>query len=179
MLGEKLKAIRKERAYSLEDLARLTGFSKSFLSQIENGKNSPSIASLKKITAALNISIGELFDQDRGEQVYVLRKADRRAFEVVKDKVIFEFASSRVANRKMEALFFTLLPGGESEGEYSHEGEEFGTVLEGRLYFTIAGKEHVLEPGDSIYFSSSIPHRWRNPEKEVMRAMWVITPPSF
>ena len=179
MLGEKLKVIRKERAYSLEDLARLTGFSKSFLSQIENGKNSPSIASLKKITAALNISIGELFDEDRGEQVYIQRKADRRPLEGIKDKVIFEFASSKVANRKMEALFFSLLPGGESEGEYSHEGEEFGTILEGTLHFQIAGKEYVLDAGDCIYFSSSIPHRWRNEGPGIMRALWVITPPSF
>ena len=179
MLGEKLKAVRKERAYSLEDLARLTGFSKSFLSQIENGKNSPSIASLKKITAALAISIGELFDEDRGEQVYIQRKADRRPLEGVKDKVIFEFVSSRVANRKMEPLFFSLLPGGESEGEYCHDGEEFGTVLEGTLHFQIAGKEHVLEAGDSIYFSSSLPHRWRNEGPGLMRALWVITPPTF
>lgn len=179
MLGEKLKAVRKDRGHSLEDLAKLTGFSKSFLSQIENGKNSPSIASLKKITAALRISIGELFDEDRGEQVYFLKKADRRPFEVVKDKVVFEFGASRVANRKMEVIFFTLLPGGESEGEYSHEGEEFGTVIEGQLLFQIGGKEYVLDPGDSIYFSSSIPHRWVNPGQTTMHAVWVITPPSF
>ena len=179
MLGEKLRAIRKDRAHSLEDLGKLTGFSKSFLSQIENGKNSPSIASLKKITAALGISIGELFDEDRGEQVYIQRKVDRRPLEGIKDKVIFEFVSSRVANRKMEPLFFSLLPGGESEGEYAHEGEEFGTVLEGTLHFQIAGKEHVLEAGDCIYFSSSLPHRWRNLGTGTMRALWVITPPSF
>lgn len=179
MLGDKLKTCRKGRNLSLEELAGLTGFSKSFLSQIENGKNSPSIASLKKITGALGISIGELFDEDRGEQVHVVKLKDRKSFEVVKDKVIFEFVASQVAGRKMEVLFFTLLPGGESDGDYAHEGEEFGTVLEGRLLLQIGGKEHLLEQGDTVYFSSSIPHRWTNPGAEVMRALWVITPPSF
>ncbi|NTU59798.1 MAG: cupin domain-containing protein [Deltaproteobacteria bacterium] len=179
MLGEKLKAVRKTRKHSLEELAGLTGFSKSFLSQIENGKNSPSIASLKKITTALGISIGELFDDDRGEQVYFLRKKDRKAFEVVKDKVTFEFVASKVAGRKMEALFFTLQPGGESDGEYAHDGEEFGTVLEGTLLFQIGGRDYTLEAGDTVYFSSTIPHRWTNPGPDVMRALWVITPPSF
>lgn len=180
MLGTKLKSIRKDRGYSLEDLARRTGFSKSFLSQIENGKNSPSIASLKKITQALEISIGEMFQADRGDQVYFLKKADRTPFEVVKDQVIFEFGASKVPNRKMEAIFFSLLPGGESEGDYTHEGEEFGTVTEGVLSLSLGGTEYRLEVGDSIYFSSSMPHRWRNPSPDVtMRAIWVITPPTF
>jgi transcriptional regulator with XRE-family HTH domain len=179
MLGTKLKAIRKERGYSLEELARKTEFSKSFLSQIENGKNSPSIASLKKITAALGISIGELFEENRNEVVYFVKKNERQVFEVIKDKVVFEFGASKVPGRRMEAIFFTLLPGGESDGDYFHEGEEFGTVLEGRLLFQIGGKEYLLEPGDSIYFSSTTPHRWRNPGDETMRAIWVITPPSF
>lgn len=179
MLGKKLKSARLAKSYSLEDLARKTGFSKSFLSQIENAKNSPSIASLKKITQALEVSIGELFEADRGEQVYFLKKGERTPFEVVKDKVIFEFGASKVPNRKMEAIFFTLLPGGESEGEYTHEGEEFGTVVEGTLHLELGGREYVMEPGDSIYFSSSIPHRWKNQGGGPMRAVWVVTPPSF
>lgn len=179
MLGRKLKVIRKDRGYSLEELARRTGFSKSFLSQIENNKNSPSIASLKKITQALEVSIGELFEEARSDQVYFLKKKDRKAFEVVKDRVIFEFGASKVPNRKMEVIFFHLLPGGESEGDYTHDGEEFGTVIEGSLLLELGGKEYLMEAGDSIYFNSTMPHRWRNPNKVPMHALWVITPPSF
>jgi transcriptional regulator with XRE-family HTH domain len=179
MLGKKLKRVRRERGYSLDELARRSGFSKSFLSQIENGKNSPSIASLKKITDALDIHIGGLFEEDTGEQVYFLKKKDRTPYEVVKDKVTFEFGSSMVPNRRMEVLFFTLAPGGASEGEYTHEGEEFGTILEGKLLFKLGDKQYLMEPGDSVYFSSTIPHCWRNAGDEVLRALWVISPPSF
>jgi transcriptional regulator with XRE-family HTH domain len=179
MLGKHLKKARKERGYSLEELARRTGFSKSFLSQIENGKNSPSIASLRRITAALEVTVGELFDEDRGEQVYFLKSGQRRSFEVAKDKVTFEFGASSFPNRKMEAIFFTLQPGGERDGEFTRDGEEFGTVVEGTLLFELGGKQYCMEPGDSIYFRSNIPHRWRNPGEQAMRAIWVVTPPSF
>lgn len=179
MLGKKLRIVRKERGYSLEELGRRTKFSKSFLSQIENGKNSPSIASLKQITRALDVTVGELFDEDRREQVCFLTSDQRRTFEVAKDKVTFGFGASSFPNRKMEAIFFTLQPGGESDGMHSHDGEEFGTVVEGVLSFELGAKTYRMEPGDSIYFRSSTPHRWSNPGDQTMRAVWVVTPPTF
>lgn len=179
MLGKKLKGARREKGFSLDELARRSGFSKSFLSQIENNKNSPSISSLKKITDALDVSIGALFEEEPGEQILFLRQADRTPFEVVHDKVIFEFCCSKIPNRRMEALYFTLRPGGESEGAYTHEGEEFGAVLQGTLLLQLGDAEYRMCAGDTIYFSSSIPHRWKNPAGEIMRALWVISPPSF
>ena len=53
------------------------------------------------------------------------------------------------------------------------------TVVEGSLILHVGGKEYRLEAGDSIYFNSNTPHRWRNPGDVTMRAIWVITPPSF
>ena len=179
MLGKKLKSARREKGFSLEELAKRSGFSKSFLSQIENGKNSPSIASLKKITDALEVSIGSLFEEDRGDQVYFVRRSERTPYEVVQDKILIEFCCSKVPNRRMEALMMTLRAGGESEGAYTHEGEEFGTVLEGTLELELGETTYRMEPGDTIYFSSATPHRWRNAGQGVMRALWVISPPSF
>ena len=175
MLGTKLKVVRKERNYSLEELAKRTGFSKSFLSQIENGKNSPSIASLKKITEALGISIGELFEEDRGDQVYIQRKAERHPMEGIKDKVIFEFVSSRVANRKMEPLFFSLLPGGGSEGEYSHDGEEFLYIMAGTADLILDDERLTLEAGDCIYFDSSLRHRLLSRDGSEVKVLAVVS----
>ena len=180
MLGNRLRATRKERGYSLEELARKTGFSKSFLSQIENGKNSPSIASLRRITQALAVPMGDLFDEKQEPQpVFFLKRAQRRAFEVAKDRATFEFGSASFPNRKMEALFFCLQPGGASDSISSHDGEEFGTVVEGTLLFELDGTSYHMEAGDSIYFRSNTPHRWSNPGGQIMRAIWVVTPPSF
>ncbi len=179
MLGKKLKAARRERGYSLEELARRTGFSKSFLSQVENGKNSPSISGLTKITQALGIALSEVFSDERAGQVCFQKRADRPAFDAAQGRLRLAFGASQVPNRKMEPIFLTLEPGGESQGTYTHDGEEFGTVLEGILVFELGGREYVMEAGDSIYFSSTIPHRWRNPGPGVMRALWVVTPPTF
>lgn len=180
MLGKRLRVTRKERGYSLEELARKTGFSKSFLSQIENNKNSPSIASLKRITQALAISMGELFDEKKKpQQVFFLKRDQRRTFEVAGDHATFEFGAAGLPNRKMEPFFFSLQPGATSHELSSHEGEEFGTVVEGTLLFELDGEPYPMEAGDSIYFRSNVPHRWSNPGTQTMRAIWVVTPPSF
>jgi mannose-6-phosphate isomerase-like protein (cupin superfamily) len=62
---------------------------------------------------------------------------------------------------------------------YAHEGEECGLVLEGRFKGIFGEHEFILEPGDSIYYDSSIPHRWENGGDVEVKAIWAITPPSF
>jgi transcriptional regulator with XRE-family HTH domain len=177
MIGEKLRGCRKQKGLSLDELSSRTGFSKSFLSQIENGKNSPSIASLKKIADALCVSIGEMFDTGHTGKVCFVKKADRRLMHG--KGVEFAFVSSRVAGRKMEVILTSIEPGGQSEGMYTHEGEEFGTVIEGSLVLELDGTEYLMEEGDTIYFSSTIPHRFWNTGVSTARTIWVITPPSF
>lgn len=177
MFGAKLRSYRRQNGLSLDELSTRTGFSKSFLSQIENGKNSPSIASLRKIADALGVSMGELFEARCGEKVCLTRKAEqkplgRKGMELV-------FASSGVAGRRMEAVFLNLEAGAKSEGACRHEGEEFATVLEGRLILSLDGVEYLLEEGDSIYFFSNASHSWRNPSASAMRALVVATPPTF
>ncbi len=177
MLGDKLKSFRKQRGLSLDDLSTKTGFSKSFLSQIENGKNSPSIVSLKKITEALGVSIGETFEKRQTERIRFVKRRDWQPF--TQKGLEVAFVSSGVAGRKMETVFVTLNPGGRSDGFYSHDGEAFVTILEGSMVLSLDGEEYRMEEGDSLYFSSSIPHCWQNDSAKPARAFWVATPPTF
>jgi quercetin dioxygenase-like cupin family protein len=80
---------------------------------------------------------------------------------------------------KVEFIYLTYPVGAMIEEFYSHEGEECGLVLEGKFKAVIGDQEIILEPGDSIYFDSSIPHRWQNIGDEDVKAIWAITPPSF
>lgn len=66
-----------------------------------------------------------------------------------------------------------------SETPFAHPGEEFGIVLEGRHEVYLDGTCYELGPSDSITYSSTIPHWYRNPGPGVVKAIWVITPPSF
>ncbi|MCX8083575.1 MAG: XRE family transcriptional regulator [Calditerrivibrio sp.] len=175
--GEKIRDIRKRLGMTLEDVSIKTGFTKSFISQIENGKNSPSIASLKKICFALGISISELFEDERN----IVFKFEKEDYKVLKNKSMdIYFLASKYANRKIEPLILELEPHSETGTEfYHHTGEEFGYVLEGTVNVVIGTEEYNLKAGESIYFSSNLPHKIRNKTDKKARAFWVGTPPSF
>jgi quercetin dioxygenase-like cupin family protein len=80
----------------------------------------------------------------------------------------------------MEPHLFRIKPGGGSGEPYSHEGEEFLHVLRGNFEIWLGAKEHYhLKPGDSLYFESSTPHRWKNPGRKETWLLWINTPPTF
>jgi quercetin dioxygenase-like cupin family protein len=85
-----------------------------------------------------------------------------------------------LGNKIMEPHIFHIAPGASSGGSYEHEGEEFIYVLQGKLEMWLDELErYVMEQGDSLYFESSLAHRWRNLSDEETVLMWVNTPPTF
>src|SRR5438034_5176683 len=83
-------------------------------------------------------------------------------------------------NTAMEPHLFRIKPGGGSGESYSHEGEEFLHVLRGNFEIWLDAKEHYhLKPGDSLYFESSTPHRWKNPGRTETWLLSINTPPTF
>jgi len=81
--------------------------------------------------------------------------------------------------RKLEVLLNELEPGDTFDEPYTHQGEEFGFVLEGSYEVTVGDEVFVLNEGDSISYSSSLPHKMRVVGTSRSRSLWVITPPSF
>jgi len=79
----------------------------------------------------------------------------------------------------MEPHLFRIAPKAGSGESYSHEGEEFLYVLRGELDISLQDEEYRLKPGDSFYFESATPHRWKNPGRTETWVMWVNTPPTF
>jgi transcriptional regulator with XRE-family HTH domain len=175
--GAKLKEIRKKLGFTLEDISQKTGFTKSFISQIENGKNSPSISSLKKICYALGTTISELFEDERN----IVHKFTKEDYNILDNKnIVMYFLASKLISRKLEPMIIEIDPHGETGSDYyRHSGEEFGYVLEGTLTVIIGTDEYNIEQGESIYFSSNLPHKLKNKKNIKMRAFWVGTPPSF
>jgi len=80
---------------------------------------------------------------------------------------------------KVEFMYLIYPPGTRVEERYDHEGEECGLVLEGTFVGVVGDQEIILEAGDSVYYDSSIPHRWENIGAKEVRVIWVITPPWF
>lgn len=195
-LGRKLRTIRKRNRITLQRIADGADLSKSFVSQVESGLANPSIASLKKIANVLGIPLGALLDgEPAGEattaappkrgpgdvvgEVRVVRR-DRRKMVVWPGSGGKTYLLTPDLQRKLEVILSEMKPGDSSgEERYSHAGEEFGFVLEGRYEVTVGDQVFVLEEGDSIYYPSDIPHTTRVLGERPARTLWVITPPSF
>jgi transcriptional regulator with XRE-family HTH domain len=138
-------------------LGEKTGLSASFLSQLELGQVSPSLASLENIATALNVNITFFFDDQTKPDTIVMRKDDRKRIFSQGSKVIIQPLAYEISKKKIEPFMLIVEVGGES-GEHpysSHHEEEFGIVLQGRIKFTLEGKEYILESGDSVYFNST------------------------
>lgn len=175
-IGNKLKTLRERTQLSLRDLGEKTGLSASFLSQLELGQVSPSLASLETIANALNVRITHFFDDQTKPDSIVMRKNERKKIYSQGSKAIIQPLAHELSKKRIEPFLLTLEAGGES-GEHpysSHHGEEFGIILQGKIRFTLEDKEYTLIDGDSVYFNSTRPHKWENIGKKEAIIILVI-----
>ncbi len=179
-IGRKIRQIRLQNKLTLLEIAQKTGFTKGYLSLIEQGKKSPPIATLSKIAKAILVDMGAFFEQKKPEDsILIVRKGKREV--VVRDGSIFGYQYESIAptkmRKKMEPFIITLPSKSKEENRFDHEGEELFYVLEGRINFFYGGKKYFLAEGDCIYFDSSIPHRGEGVGKKPARALVVIYTP--
>jgi DNA-binding transcriptional MerR regulator/quercetin dioxygenase-like cupin family protein len=174
--GQRFRRLRTRRGLSLAKVAKATGVSIGFLSALERGQMRSSIATLRRIARFYRTNILSLFET-AGDNPRLVRPAQRKILEATPD-VRMELLAW--GNTAMEPHLFRIKPGGGSGESYSHEGEEFLHVLRGDFEIWLNGGEHYcLKPGDSLYFESSIPHRWKNPGRKETWLLWINTPPTF
>lgn len=181
IVGQRIKELRLERGLTLEELGERSACSAGFLSQLERNRAAPSISMLYSIAGALGVSITHFFPEVINP-TKVVRAEERETFRFEGSAVSYSALSTHFPDRVMEGLLVTIEPndGSLPADEYrSHPGEEFGYVLEGTLRLWIEDKACDLVPGDSIHFVASVKHRWENPGRKAVKALWVITPPVF
>jgi transcriptional regulator with XRE-family HTH domain len=182
-IGKTIRELRKKAGFVLQDLSDRTGLSKPLLSQIEKEVVSPPIATLLKISNALNVNIGFFFqDNSPEEKVVLVRKdeskvIDSRYFGREESGYYYEALAFKKSKKYMEPFLVEFKrKKAEKLSYFSHEGEEFIYLLEGILEFRTEGEHYVLYPGDSLYFESSIPHAYRALERRNARALTVVYP---
>jgi transcriptional regulator with XRE-family HTH domain len=178
-VGERLRLVRRLRRCTLRTVAERAGMSESFLSQVERGKASASIASLRRIAGALGVSLADLFEPSGPPRPRVLRRDERPtlAFGVLGRKLLL---TPRPLHH-LEVFVGELDPGGSTGPEpYAHgDSEELFVVLSGSVQLELGGELHELESGDSIDYRSSTPHRIENIGHDLAEVMWIISPPSY
>ncbi len=172
-IGPKIKKIRKNRGLTLKNLSESSGLSVAFISQIENEQVDPSWSSLKKITAALNIELKDLFDTP--PIPFNIVRSGQGYCSMVQG--IHRQFLAAIENANME-MFLATLPAHGCSGILSpHMGEEFIWILDGCLEMTVDNVTQTLEQGDSFYFRSQKEHMWKNNTDKPCIVLWVDSPP--
>jgi transcriptional regulator with XRE-family HTH domain len=189
-IGRRLAELRKEHGYSIRKLADRAGVSASLISDVERGKVEPSISTLKRLSNALGTTLTYFFTEPAEQTGRVVRAGERVVLSGKDAKgevrsaiqtrgIRFELASPEHAEG-IEAIVGTYEVGASMGDEpVTHEGEEWGMVLSGRLKVWVGDEIHFLNPGDSIWFPSTTPHKMENVADEPTEYIWIDTPKTF
>ena len=174
-LGKRLRALRTERHWSLTEVAEKSGLSVSFLSAVERGQSSISVASLFKLADAYGTTVPGLSPDYQSHHRSLLHPRERPRYVAGRGLVVIEDLIASPG--ALEAQRIEIQPGGGSEEGYAHPGEEFIYILEGQLTFWIDESERYgLQTGDSLYFRSTRLHRWRNDGDTLTTVLWINVP---
>ena len=178
-VGERLRAIRLLRRLTLREVADAAGVSESFVSQLERGRSSASVATLQRLSAAVGIEISDLFADEGCAGHRVLRRHERQQLEWghLGRKALL----TPKPFHSLEVVSAAFDPGGSTGDEpYTHgDSEELLLVLAGRIQLQLGSELLDLEAGDSVNYRSSTPHRVTNRGDESAEVLFVISPPSY
>ena len=178
-IGSTLKQHRLSRAMSIRELSSISGIASSTISQIETGKNSPNLLTLKAICDALDIPVFSLFMEEDQAKIRLVRKDDREPFvrntskgAPVKESLIIQ------GKNEMYGGVVEMPPHTDSGAFSHHGGEEFVFVLEGTINFYLEGhNEYELHEEDTLYYPNYIGHRWENKSDSTVKMLMVSTSP--
>jgi len=175
-LGGRLRELRTERRLSLRTLATRTGFSPSFISQMEADAVSPSLASLGKIAGELGVTLSQLFTSLESAPRTVVHRGERPSYESVWSRSIVEVLADAVPGRKMSAVQVTVAPGGASGRRPAPSPHDtFALVLSGALVLTTEEGGVELGEGDAAYVQEGAAFSWENRGEEPARLLVVGT----
>lgn len=183
MIGDRIKSLRRIRKMTLKQLADQTGVSEGHMSKIENDKTQPSVAALHRITQSLDVTIGILFNETDGEDQPISRVGERPVINLDPVRrgtgIRLERIIPHSQDHILQCNIHIIEPGGSSEDQIQHMGEEMGYVLDGELELFLDDAVYHLGKNDSFHFNSMRKHAYRNPGKTQTRILWANTPPTF
>jgi mannose-6-phosphate isomerase-like protein (cupin superfamily) len=176
VIGEHIRQLRLKRHVSVRAFAAQTGFSASFISQLENGLVSPSLGSMQKIAESLGVTLGDFFAAAAAdaEEDLIVRPRERRRLDSTWTDAHLEALGSMKRSRRLEPVVAIFGPGGKSGKQlHSHSREEFAFVLKGKVTLTLGDEESELHAGDAVTLPAHSPHRWENRGKEQVEILLV------
>jgi transcriptional regulator with XRE-family HTH domain len=174
VIAENLKKLREDRKLSLDNVAKLSGVSKSMLGQIERGEVNPTVSTVWKISNGLKISFTQLMSRSETD----IELVDK--FEIqplIEDKVKFRnFPVFPFDNTRRFEMYSLEIDGeGHLNAEAHPQGtQEFITVFSGEVTININNESFIVTKGNSIRFKADTPHAYKNTGSEICTLSMVI-----
>lgn len=177
--AELLQFYRMRRGFSQRALAKAAKVSNGTISLIERGKLDPTIGQLKKLLAALDVSMAQFFATEENKTARYFFSTNELV-EIGKGAISYRQIAGAASDRNLQILDETYLPGADTGATMIvHEGEEGGIVLDGEIEVQVLDQRRTLRAGDCYQFPSKLPHRFRNKGKKPCRLISACTPPTF
>lgn len=178
-VAKAIKNLRKEKGYSLNRLASLSGLSKGYLSKIENGINVPTITTMARIATALEVEVTYFFMQQgatsRNRKMVIVRRGERREINIKSPESVVRKRwplASQKYDRHMHPYIIEVPV--EPTNLYQFEGQEFYYMLDGSIEMTYDGETFVFQEGDSVYIDCDLPYSGRSIGPEPARVLVVV-----
>jgi transcriptional regulator with XRE-family HTH domain len=176
-VGEGIRAIRRAKGMTLQQVAAQSGLSVGFMSQIERNLTGITLSSLVNVAKALGVPLSDLVTQP--EQTGLdSHQGKRKVYSVEQVSLRYERLSTVFPGSCMHAVKITV-PAGFTSESVSHAGEELIFMLTGQLEYIVKEKTYTLGPGDSLHFDAACSHRFSNIGKGAAEVLWAGTLPLF
>ncbi|SCK24998.1 cupin domain-containing protein [Vogesella sp. LIG4] len=179
-VGARLRMVRERMGLSQRELAKRAGVTNGTISLIEQNRVSPSISSLRKVLEGLPMTLSDFFTFDADPQQPRVFYTPDELPNLGNDQIQLMLVGTSHERRDIAILREVYQPDADTGPEMlMHEGQEGGVVLKGRIEVTVGNDVRVLGPGDSYYFDSKLPHRFRNVGGETCEIVSASSPPTF
>lgn len=178
-IGSRLRRLRRGVGLSQRELAVKSGVTNAMISLIETNRTNPSVGTLKCVLDGLGVSMADFFAMAVEAEQRVFYSADELV-EIGGGRISYRQVGADMRGRALQVLHERLKPGADTgKAKLSHDAQEGGVVLKGRVELTVGSQKRVLRAGDAYYFDSRIPHRFRTVGDEECEIVSACTPPSF
>ena len=177
-VGKNIRAIRKQKNITLQELADRTGFTKSYVSKIERSIKVPPYPTVSKIALALEVEVAHLLSEKLSVftdiRLSFTKNNKGKIVETLGSSYGYQYEALGYAKSGKNMQPFIVQAAFNEKNMFQHEGEEFIYILEGKYLFIYDGKEYIMEEGDSVYFDSGVPHSARSLGKKKAKVLAIM-----
>jgi transcriptional regulator with XRE-family HTH domain len=163
-LGERVRALRRERGLTLDGLAGRSGVSRAMISKLERGEKNPTLVVAAKVAEGLGVSLSQLVGVEERREAVVIRRERRMVMRDPETGFERQLLSPSFGGGGIEFIR-NVVPIGSTSGEFPPHRRgvsEYVVVERGRLRVLLGGDEYFLERGDALYFEADVTHRFEN-----------------